>query len=112
MKIDFKKIVALGTSVLMTISGIGFAAAANYPAPFVSGGVANVAIVYGTGDGVSALDLVEASNIQSNLQSFMTGTSGGTTSTVSGQGVIIQKSSDKFNLGNKMSDLKSTLDYE
>lgn len=112
MKINFKKIVALGASVLMTVSGIGFAAAANYPAPFVSGGVANVAIVYGTGEGVSALDLVEASNIQSNLQTFMTGTSGGTTSTVSGQGVLIAKASDKLNLGDKMSDLQSQLDYE
>jgi len=45
----------------------------------VSGGAANVAIVYGTGAGVSQLDLIEAGNVQSNLQSFMTGTSGGTT---------------------------------
>lgn len=113
MKFNFKKIVALGVSVLMTVSGIGFAAAANYPAPFVSGGVANVAIVYGTGTGVSALDLVEASNIQSNLQTFMTGTTGGTTSNLEGgKGVIIKKSSDNLNLGDKMSDLKSTLDYE
>lgn len=113
MKFNFKKIVALGTSALMTVSGIGFAAAANYPNPFVVGGTADIAIVYGTGEGVSALDIVEASNLQANLQTFMTGTSGGTSSTVSGgQGVIIRKSSDNFNLGDKMSDLKTSLDYE
>jgi len=113
MKFNFKKIVALGTSALMTLSGIGFAAAANYPTPFVSGGAANVAIVYGTGTGASYLDIVEAGNIAQNLQTFMTGTNGGSSSSVSGgEGVIIQKSSDKLNLGNLMSDLKSTLDYE
>ncbi|MDP2628498.1 MAG: hypothetical protein Q8P15_01215 [Nanoarchaeota archaeon] len=113
MRFNFKKIVALGTSALMTVSGIGFAAAANFPAPFVSGGSANVAIVYGTGTGVSSLDLVEASNIQANLQTFMTGTSGGTSSSVEGgEGVIIQKSSDNWNIRDSMSSLVSTLDYE
>jgi len=78
----------------------------------VSGGAANVAIVYGTGTGASYLDIVEAGNIAQNLQTFMTGTIGGTSSSVSGQGVIIQKSSDKLNLGDTLSSLKATLDYE
>ena len=49
MKLNYRKISALATSAIMTISSIGLAAAANYPAPFVDGGTANVAMVYGTG---------------------------------------------------------------
>ena len=55
MKINFRKISAIAASALMTGMTLGVAAAANYPAPFVSGGVANVAVVYGTGAGVSSL---------------------------------------------------------
>ena len=72
MKI-FKKITALATTALMLGSSVGIAAAANYPTPFVSGGVANVAIVYGTGQGVSSLDMIQASNIQSDLQTYLKG---------------------------------------
>ena len=49
--INFKKISAITGSALMLGMTMGVAAAANYPAPFVSGGAANVAIVYGTGTG-------------------------------------------------------------
>ena len=71
MKFNFRKISAMAASALVAGMSIGVAAAANYPAPFVQGGAANVAIVYGTGSGVSNLDLVQAGNIQSNLQSQM-----------------------------------------
>jgi len=81
MKFNIRKISAIGASILMTGMSLGVAAAANYPAPFVVGGTADVGIVYGTGEGASPLDLLEAGNIQSNLQSFMTGTSTATTST-------------------------------
>ena len=109
MKFNFKKIVALGTSALMTLSGIGFAAAANYPAPFVSGGTANVAIVYGTGAAVSAQDIVAASNIQSNLQSFMTGTSEGSSSSASDndKAFLIELASTKFRIGRGIKDVIS-----
>ena len=60
-------------SVLMAGATLGFAAAANYPAPFVTNGVGNVAIVYGTGAGVSALDQVQAANIQNSLGASVTG---------------------------------------
>ncbi|MEK7065648.1 MAG: hypothetical protein AAB961_01525, partial [Patescibacteria group bacterium] len=99
MKINFKKITALATSALMIGMTMGAAAAANYPAPFVSGGAADVAIVYGTGSGVSQLDLVEAGNVQSDLSTKLGGTSGGTTTTASGgDSVRIAKTSDEFNL--------------
>jgi len=84
MKFNFKKISAIATSALMASMTLGIAAAAAYPGPFVSGGSANVAIVYGTGAGVSSLDLVQAGNIQSNLQSKM-GTSTGDTGSISGE---------------------------
>jgi hypothetical protein len=47
MRFNFRKISAIAASALMTGMTLGVAAAANYPAPFVSGGVANVAVVYG-----------------------------------------------------------------
>ena len=108
MNINFKKITALATSALMIGMTMGVAAAANYPAPFVSGGAADVAIVYGTGAGVSQLDLIEAGNIQTNLQSFMTGTSGGTTSTT-GETVALDTSADRIWLNTSLNAVKSTL---
>jgi len=83
MKINFRKISAVLASGIMTVSGAAFAAAANYPAPFIASGNADVAIVYGTGAGVSSLDLIQAGNIQTDLQSSM-GTTG-TTTTTSGE---------------------------
>ncbi|MBI4010588.1 MAG: hypothetical protein HY361_05430, partial [Candidatus Aenigmarchaeota archaeon] len=57
-------------------------------------GVANAAIVSGTGTGVSALDAVEAGNIQANLNLGVTST----TSTITGDVVQLDKSSDHINL--------------
>lgn len=44
-----------------------------YPSPFIVNGAADVAIIYGTQTGVSALELVQAGNIQDDLQSRTTG---------------------------------------
>ena len=86
MRLNFKKVSAIAASALMVGMTMGVAAAAqNYPNPFVISGNANVAIVYGTGAGVSTLDLVQAGNIESNLQSFMA-TTGTSTNGVSGTG--------------------------
>jgi hypothetical protein len=104
MKFNFKKVTALAASGLMIFMTAGFAAAANYPAPFVVGSTGDVAVVYGTGAGVSTLDLVESGNIQTNLQSHMSGTTSGTTTTASGgDSVLLERSSDKLNLGNSAS---------
>ena len=108
MKINFKKITALATSALMVGMTMGVAAAANYPAPFVSGSTADVAIVYGTGSGFSQLDLIEAGNIQTNLQSFMTGTSSASVST-SGELVSLDSSADRVWLNTSLNSVKSTL---
>ena len=68
---------------------VGVAAAASYPAPFVAGGAADVAIVYGTGSGVSTLDVIQAGNIQSDLQSNMGAATGSTTVSTTGETVAI-----------------------
>ncbi len=106
---NFRKISAIGASALMVGMTAGLAAAANYPAPFVVGGNADVAVVYGTGAGVSVLDAVEAGNLQSNLQSYLTGTSGGTSTSTSGEIVSLDTSSTRIWLNTSLNTAKSTL---
>ncbi|MDE1848578.1 MAG: hypothetical protein KGH55_00925 [Nanoarchaeota archaeon] len=90
MGFNFRKIAAIGTSVLLAGMTMGFAAAANYPAPFVQNGASNVAIVVGS----SALpaDSVTAGNIVTNLNSSLSSStsSGGSVST-SGEVVALDK---------------------
>lgn len=97
MKINFRKITAIGASLLMAGMTAGIAAAANFPAPFVQNSVADVAVVYGTGAGVSSLDLVQAGQIQTKLGESMPST-GGSTAT-GGDSVLLERSTDKLNLG-------------
>ncbi len=109
MKINFKKVSAIAASALMVGLSMGSAVAAqNYPNPFVISGAANVAIVYGTGTGVSSLDLVQAGNIQSNLQSFMTGTSGGGAS-VSGESAELATSGTRIYVNDSLNKVKTAL---
>jgi len=61
----------------------GIAAAANYPAPFVQNGNADVAIVYGAN--AQASDVVQAGNIQTSLQSYMGSANGGISTSTSGE---------------------------
>tara|TARA_B100000315_G_scaffold122503_1_gene112374 strand:- start:10050 stop:12695 length:2646 start_codon:yes stop_codon:yes gene_type:complete len=110
MKLNFRKISALATSALMTVSSVGFAAAANYPQPFVVGGTADVAIVYGTGSGVSTLDIIQAGNVQSNLQSNM-GSAGSSTSgsSVSGEAVELFSGGTKIYVNDSLNTVKNVL---
>ena len=103
MRLNFKKVSAIAVSALMVGMTMGVAAATTYPAPFVAGGAADVAIVYGTGAGVSSLDLVQAGNVQSNLQSYMSGTGGGTT--VVGTAWQVETGSDNLELGESIKDV-------
>jgi len=104
MRFNIKKISAIGMSVLMAGMTAGLAAAANYPAPFVSGSVADVAIVYGTGSGVSSLDAVEAANIQGDLGVFMP-------LVTTGDDVFpLGKESDKFHFGSDLNSVYTDLD--
>ena len=108
MKINFRKITSVLSCGIMAVSTIGFAAAASYPAPFVSGGSADVAIVYGTGSGVSRLDIIQAGNVQSNLQSYLGGTTTTGGGTTGGDSVKLEKASTKFQLGKGITDIIGT----
>jgi hypothetical protein len=107
--INFKKISALVTSGLMVGLTAGVAAAANYPAPFVVGGSADVAVVYGTGSGVSVLDAVEAGNIQTDLQSYMGSSGSDSGTTTSGETVSLDTSATRIWLNTSLDTAKSTL---
>jgi hypothetical protein len=82
MRFNFRKIASVVASAAMIGSTIGVAAAANYPAPFVSGGAADVAIVYGSSAAVS--DLSAAIKVQTNLQGGVSSSSSSTSATTSG----------------------------
>ena len=106
----FKKIASVLASALMIGSTIGLAAAANYPAPFVTGGSPDVAIVYGSHPAATA-DLVAVTRISDNLNSQITTTTTTTTTntTVSGgDSVLLAKNTDKVNLGNTASGVFGT----
>lgn len=109
MKLNFRKISAIAASAVMTISSIGFAAAGAYPYPFVSGGSSDVAIVYGTGAGVSSLDIIQAGNIQTDLQASMGGTTTTTSGSVSGEAYELFTSSTKVYINDSLNAVRSVL---
>jgi len=110
MRFNFQKISAVIASVVMVGSSLGVAAAANYPAPFVAGGSADVAIVYGTGAGVSILDAIQAGNIQSNLQSKMsTGSTGSNVGTSGGDSAKLATSSQQLYMNGTLNVARSVL---
>ena len=83
MKFNFKKIAAVSASFLMAGMTLGFAGAV-YPNPFVQDGVANYAVVYGTGFGVASSDLTAANKVNNDLLSLKTSlTSEGSSTTSS-----------------------------
>lgn len=73
---NFKKITAIGTSVLIAGMTMGLAAAATYPAPFVQNGAGDFAVVYGTGAGVSSFDFTNAQSLSEALADKVTSTVG------------------------------------
>ena len=111
MKQIFKKVTAIAASALMVGMSMGVAAAADYPAPFVVGGAANVAIVYGTGAGVDPSDLVQAGYVQANLQSFMGG-SGTTTTTTGDNAWQVGTNSDDLEIGESVRDIATYIGNE
>ncbi|MEK6917369.1 MAG: hypothetical protein AABW51_00285 [Nanoarchaeota archaeon] len=109
MKINFKKISAIATSAIMVGMTMGVAAAANYPAPFVQGGAANAAVVYGTGSGVSILDAIEAGNIQTDLQRYLASSTGATGATTSGETISLDTSATRIWLNTSLNTAKTQL---
>ena len=115
MKMNIKKVATVLGSALMLGATAGMAAAAAYPAPFVSNGAANVAIVVGGNAALS--DGLAASAIAADLatdlaaQTATSATTSGTTVT-GGDSYTFEKSTQKLWIGNDASDIKSSLNEE
>ena len=93
----------------MLSSTVALAAAANYPAPFVTSGVADVAVVYGTAQ-VGGTDLIAATDITTSLNSKVVAASGTPVTITGGDSVKLERGSDKFNYGNNMSTHYASFD--
>ncbi len=82
MIFNYKKIASVLASAIMLSSTIGFAAAANYPAPFVSGGTAHGAVIVGANAAIT--DWSAAIDVSQKLNALVTTSSSSTGSTASG----------------------------
>jgi len=112
MKFNFRKIASVLASVVMLGSTIGIAAAANYPAPFVSGGVADVAVVYGSDALVS--DSIQAGLLSTDLQVALAKQTATTTTTVvagscSGECAPAFTGSSKLYVNDSLNAVKNTM---
>ena len=108
-----KKIMALGVGATMvgaTILGASALTLGDYPAPFVSGGAFSGALVIG--DRAAAEDVIGVSAIASSLQYVASGGGSSTsaTTTIVGEAYIIKQGSNLLNFGEKISDIKTTID--
>ena len=105
MKFNFRKISAIAASLLMTGMSAGIAAAANFPAPFVTNGVGDVAIVYGTS--AATTDNVAGVNIQTKLSASVTATGGEPTGDTDWK--TLDTSATRIWLNTSLNTAKSTL---
>lgn len=107
MNFNFKKIASVASSTLLIGSTVALAAAANYPAPFVSGGNADVAIV--TGANAAPTDFTAAqADILSQLTTIFAQQGGTTTTTTttnssSGDSIKLAKPNNNVNMGDTVS---------
>jgi hypothetical protein len=99
MKFNFRKVASVLAGAIMLGSTAGFALAANYPSPFIASGAPNAVIVTGSN---APLDSAAATSIQTDLNSKVT-TTAATATAGEGDKVKIERSSDKFNLGDNAS---------
>src|SRR3990172_7022466 len=107
MKFNFRKIASVIASTVMLSSTVALAAAANYPSPFVRNGVADVAVVYGSN--AAQTDLVAATDITTSLNSKLAATTTGPTTISGGDFFKLEKSTNKFNLGESFTNIEATL---
>lgn len=106
MKYTFKQISAIAMGIMTLGLTAGVAAAANYPAPFVSGSQADFAVVHGASPPAAATDMSEATSVANQLLSL----AGGTITKIEGDSVLLAKSTDKFNLGDAANAFITTID--
>ncbi len=113
MKFNFRKITSVLASAVMLGSTAGFAAAAmNYPAPFVKGGVADVAVVVGAS--AASSDYLASVDLGQNLQfklAEQTATSGAETgaTTSGGDSVTLATSARKLYYNDSISAPRGSL---
>jgi hypothetical protein len=104
MKFNFRKITSVLASAVMLGSTAGFASAANYPAPFVKSGNADVALVVGqsaaNSDFFAALKLTESLQAELATQTATPGSSSG--AGVSGEGINLATSARKIYYGDSI----------
>ncbi|MCK5282585.1 MAG: hypothetical protein KAK00_04205 [Nanoarchaeota archaeon] len=105
-----KKIVALGMGITMLGAAVSAADLNDYPAPFVSNGKFTGTLV--VGDNAAAEDVVGVSDIAMSLQyaaSVKTGTGTSATTIIEGDAYKFEKSANKLNLYQNISDIRTTL---
>ena len=109
--INFRKIASVLASTAMMTSTVALGAAANYPNPFIKGGVADVAIVYGSN--AAATDLVAVTDITANLQASLASqtATGGTASgaSVSGEAAQLFSGSTKLYVNDSLNAVKTVV---
>ncbi len=116
MKLNIKKITSVlaSTALLGSTVFAGFAAAATYPAPFISGGTADVAVVVGVdaagSDFLAAIDVGQDLQAELAKQTATTGSGSGGSAVTDGDSVKLERSSDMFNLGENMSKFYTKMD--
>jgi len=93
-KTMFRKAVSVLTSAALLGSTMGMAAAVSYPAPFNAG---NSAVVYGADAAES--DMIAATSIQSDINAALVSDDSAETTVQGGDSVLLQRTSDKLNLG-------------
>jgi len=112
MKFSFKKVGSVLASTAMLTSTIALAAAASFPAPYVTSAGADVAIVHG-GAKAAFTDLVAVADITSFLSSELASkTASGTSSSsdsVTGEAAPLFTSGTKLYLNDTLSTVKTTL---
>ena len=113
MKFSFRKIGSILASGAMLSSTVALAAAANFPAPFVSGGTADVAVVHG-GANAAYTDLVAVADISSYLSSRLaqntaSGGSAGVDTSTTGETSPLFTSGTKLYINDTIKTVKNVL---
>jgi len=104
---NFKKVASVLTSAVMLSSTIGFAAAASYPSPFVDGGTADGAVVYGANAAIS--DVTAAINVQQKLGSLVSSAGGGSDAAVVGEAAALFSGGTKLFINDSLNTVKNVL---
>jgi hypothetical protein len=108
MVFNFKKIASVASSGLMMMGTVALAAAANYPAPFVQNGNADVAIV--VGESAAFSDNSAATALSTDLATTFAAQGGTSTQTVTtGEVFPLFTSSSEIYLNDSINTARSTL---